>query len=170
MFDFLYCSHRDCDVLECYYRVQTELSCGWFWKFTCDFSFLMYSRFIATKHRLHRFPGTRISLLPQIQLMLPPDLGVAPCSPQPVSWLFLSLSYISTVRDSGQETSLLPHLDPPRMATTSPMWPGRDRSTSNRLLPLPQQKTLRIRNSTVLAYSWGFEWRAFGLQDPRNEI
>lgn len=109
-------------------------TCGCFWKLIRDFFFLMYSRFTATKHRLNRFPGTRLSLLPQIQLMLPPELGAARCSPQPVSWPSLSLSYISTVRDSGQETSLLPHLDPPRMSTTSPVWLGRERSTSNRLL------------------------------------
>ena len=36
--------------------------------------------------------------------------------------LAFSLFYISTVRDSGQETSLLPHLlHLPQMATTSPM-------------------------------------------------
>ena len=59
-------------------------------KFICDFFFLIYFRFTATKHLLHRFPVTRIFLLSQIQVTLPPEQVAGHCSPQLLSWPSLS--------------------------------------------------------------------------------
>lgn len=120
--------------------------------------FLIYFRFIATKHLLNRFQVTRISLLPQTQLMPPPEEVAVPCSQQLVSSLSHFLFYIFTVRDSGQGTSLLPHLlDPPPMITTSPVWPRRNRSTSKLLSPHLNRK------------HWEFMWRVWQLVNASVE-
>jgi hypothetical protein len=124
----------------------------------------MYFRFIQTKQLLCHFQVTlpRIPLLPQIQLMPPPGEVAMPCSQQPVSLWSRSLFYISTVRDSGQGTSLLPHLlNPTQMASRSSMWQGRNSSASTQLILHLILLTQKMLNSK---FDW-FEGHVKGLTD-----